>query len=286
MKIIDLKNKFEKGLKDKYSKSEIDVIFYSLAEKYLRKSKSIIRLALNESWSEIESSKMLFDMALLDLQRGKPYQYVLGEYDFMGSQLYINQNVLIPRPETEELVEWISEDFKSEKEEFSGKIIDIGTGSGAIAIALKKNFPKAEVYALDISEKALEVAKRNAVINNVELKFLQFDMLKNDYSDFPKFDLIVSNPPYIPEKERETMQSEVVNNEPHNALFVPDDEPLVFYEKIKDFSLEKLNQNGRVYVEIHQDLKEETEKVFNTEFKKVKAKKDISGNWRMVKAEI
>ena len=284
MTIQDIKTKFEEGLKDKYSKAEIDVIFYSLAEKYLRKDKSIIRLALHESWSEIEESKLLFDLALFDLQKGKPYQYVLGECDFMGNHLYINQNVLIPRPETEELVEWISDDFKLKKEEFSGNIIDIGTGSGAIAIAFKKNFPKAKVYALDISGEALEVAKRNAVINHVELDFIQFDILKDDYSDLPKFDLIVSNPPYIPEKEKETMQPEVVNNEPHNALFVPDEEPLVFYKSIKDLSIEKLNQNGRVYVEIHQDLKQETEEVFKSDFE-VKAKKDISGNWRMIRVK-
>ena len=284
MTIQDIKTKFEKGLKDKYSKAEIDVIFYSLAEKYLRKDKSIIRLALHESWSEIEESKLLFDLALFDLQKGKPYQYVLGECDFMGNHLYINQNVLIPRPETEELVEWISDDFKLKKEEFSGNIIDIGTGSGAIAIALKKNFPKAKVYALDISGEALEVAKRNAVINHIELDFIQFDILKDDYSDLPKFDLIVSNPPYIPEKEKENMQPEVVNNEPHNALFVPDEEPLVFYKSIKDLSIEKLNTNGRIYLEIHQDLKEETEEVFKSDFE-VKAKKDISGNWRMLRVE-
>ena len=284
MTIQDIKTKFEEGLKDKYSKAEIDVIFYSLAEKYLRKDKSIIRLALHESWSEIEESKLLFDLALFDLQKGKPYQYVLGECDFMGNHLYINQNVLIPRPETEELVEWISDDFKLKKEEFSGNIIDIGTGSGAIAIAFKKNFPKAKVYALDISGEALEVAKRNAVINHVELDFIQFDILQDDYSDLPKFDLIVSNPPYIPEKEKENMQPEVVNNEPHNALFVPDEEPLVFYKSIKDLSIEKLNTNGQIYLEIHQDLKEETEEVFKSDFE-VKAKKDISGNWRMLRVE-
>ena len=284
MTIQDIKTKFEEGLKDKYSKAEIDVIFYSLAEKYLRKDKSIIRLALHESWSEIEESKLLFDLALFDLQKGKPYQYVLGECDFMGNHLYINQNVLIPRPETEELVEWISDDFKLKKEEFSGNIIDIGTGSGAIAIAFKKNFPKAKVYALDISGEALEVAKRNAVINHVELDFIQFDILQDDYSDLPKFDLIVSNPPYIPEKEKENMQPEVVNNEPHNALFVPDEEPLVFYKSIKDLSIEKLNTNGRIYLEIHQDLKEETEEVFKSDFE-VKAKKDISGNWRMLRVK-
>ena len=284
MTIQDIKTKFEEGLKDKYSKAEIDVIFYSLAEKYLRKDKSIIRLALHESWSEIEESKLLFDLALFDLQKGKPYQYVLGECDFMGNHLYINQNVLIPRPETEELIEWISDDFKLKKEEFPGNIIDIGTGSGAIAIALKKNFPKAKVYALDISGEALEVAKRNAVINHIELDFIQFDILKDDYSDLPKFDLIVSNPPYIPEKEKENMQPEVVNNEPHNALFVPDEEPLVFYKSIKDLSIEKLNTNGRIYLEIHQDLKEETEEVFKSDFE-VKAKKDISGNWRMLRVK-
>ncbi|MBV7441748.1 peptide chain release factor N(5)-glutamine methyltransferase [Weeksellaceae bacterium TAE3-ERU29] len=285
MTIQDIKNKFERGLKDKYSKAEIDVIFYSLAEKYLRKDKSIIRLALHESWSEIEESKLLFDLALFDLQKGKPYQYVLGECDFMGNQLYINQNVLIPRPETEELIEWVIEDYKLEKTDFSGNIIDIGTGSGAIAIALKKNFPNTKVYALDISKEALEVAKRNAAINQVKIEFIQFDILQNDYSDLPKFDLIVSNPPYIPEKEKEIMQPEVVNNEPHKALFVPNEEPLLFYKKIKDFSVENLNTNGRIYLEIHQDLKEETEKVFKSDFKEVKAKKDISQNWRMLQVK-
>ncbi|MGQ1945021.1 peptide chain release factor N(5)-glutamine methyltransferase [Ornithobacterium rhinotracheale] len=282
MTIRTFKERYDQALKDLYTPQEIDVIFYELAELYLKKNKSIIRAGLDESWAELVQSQMLFDISLARLKQGEPYQYVIGKTEFMKLPFYVNRDVLIPRPETEELVEWI---LKKYPEDFSGNILDIGTGSGAIAISLKKYLPNANVYGIDISKEAIEVAKKNADINMVEVNFLERDIFKlSADKELPKWDLIVSNPPYIPEKEKEEMDRQVVKFEPQTALFVPDEKPLLYYQAICDYAVSHISPQARVYVEIHQDLKDETEKIFEKKFSKVKAQKDISGNWRMIKA--
>lgn len=285
MTIQDLKNQFQDELSSQYTAEEIDTIFYILAEKYLRKDKSIIRAGLHESWAELTSSKMLFNLALMQLKSGTPYQYVVGETEFFGHKIFVNSDVLIPRPETEELVEWIKTDTTSISSDFDGNILDIGTGSGAIAIALKKAFPKASVHALDISEKALETAKNNALYNHTEIHFHLIDILNTDLKELPFFDIIVSNPPYIPVSEKEKMQVQVTDFEPNNALFVSDENPIEFYEKISYLAQDKLKPKGCVYVETHQDFMEETKKMYEYGFAKVWAKKDLSNNWRMLKAQ-
>jgi len=280
MKLSELKDSFHKELKTIYSESEIDTIFFWIAEKILNKPQSVLKLALNEEWSDFEANKNRFLFKLIQLKEHKPIQYILGETEFYGHKFFVNENVLIPRPETEELVEWIVKENKNK----NLKIIDIGTGSGCIPISLKKEIPSAEIYALDFSEKALETAKINAEFHQTEIKFLQNDFLKMDFQSLPNFDIIVSNPPYIAESERNSMDKNVLEFEPASALFVPDDDALIFYKRIIELTEEKLNPNGKVYVEINQNLAKETEELFQKYFQNVELKKDISGNYRMLKS--
>lgn len=285
MTIQDLKNRFTENLSDLYTKDEIDTIFFVLAEKFLRKDKSIIRAGMHESWSELRSSEKNFDFALNQLQLGTPYQYVIGETPFMEHRIFVSPSVLIPRPETEELASWIIRDFTNPHHAFDGNILDIGTGSGALAIALKAAFPKANVHALDISKKALEVAKNNALYNHTDIHFHEIDILNTDLSELPYFDIIVSNPPYIPTSEKADMQKQVTDYEPNEALFVSDENPTEFYFQISQLAQDRLKPKGCVYLEIHQNLMEKTKEIYDYGFAKVEAKKDISGNWRMLKAQ-
>lgn len=285
MKIRDIKNQYSKELENLYTKSEIDTIFFILAEKFLRKDKDIIRLGLDEEWSEIKQAKLHFEFALNQLKLGTPYQYVIGETTFLDYRIFVNSAVLIPRPETEELTAWIIEDNDNPNNPFNGNILDIGTGSGVLAIALKDKFPNASVHALDISENALEVAKNNALYNHVKINFHHIDILKNDLSELPYFDIIVSNPPYIPNSEKEKMSQSVTKFEPNEALFVPDDDVMKFYFQISQIAQERLKPKGKVYLELHQDYMQEAKKIYDSGFAHVDVKKDISDNWRMLRAE-
>ncbi|MXV38263.1 peptide chain release factor N(5)-glutamine methyltransferase [Flavobacteriaceae bacterium Ap0902] len=285
MTIRDIKNQFLDRLQDLYTKEEIDTIFFILAEKFLHKDKSIIRAGLDESWSELESAEKHFDYALHQLTLGAPYQYIVGETEFLDYKIFVNPAVLIPRPETEELVEWIKEDYTNPDNEFNGSILDIGTGSGAIAIALKDAFPNASVHALDISQKALEVAQNNAMYNHTNITFHKINILKSDLKDLPHFDIIVSNPPYIPLSEKQDMDDNVTQFEPAEALFVPDENPTEFYFQISQLAQDKLRPRGSVYLEIHQNLMEKTKEIYDMGFGRVSVKKDISDNWRLLRAE-
>ncbi|MFA5620429.1 MAG: peptide chain release factor N(5)-glutamine methyltransferase [Weeksellaceae bacterium] len=280
MKLADLRKLFRDELKTIYSSSESDILFFRLAEKIIRKPESMLRLALEEEWPEFEERKNLFLLYLLELKKHKPFQYVIGETEFYGMKFFVNENVLIPRPETEELIEWILNDASNSQL----KIIDIGTGSGCIPVVLKKQMPAAEIYALDFSEKALNLAKINADYHQTEIHFLQDDFLNMHFDSLPEFDIIVSNPPYISENEKSGMDANVVKFEPHAALFVPDDHVLIFYERIIEFAQQKLKSNGNIYVEINQNLAHETEELFQNNFKNTVLKKDISGNFRMIKS--
>lgn len=280
MKLFELKNTYENELKNLYSKSEIDRIFYWIAEQILDKPESILRLALNEEWWEFEEKKNQFLFKLILLKEQKPIQYILGETEFYGMKFFVNESVLIPRPETEELVEWILKDAENQ----NLNIIDIGTGSGCIPIVLKRNLPDANVFALDFSEKAIETAKNNAEFHQTEIQFLQEDFLNMDFETLPEFDIIVSNPPYIAEKEKEQMSENVLKYEPHSALFVPNDDALIFYKRLIELAQNNLKPNGKIYVEINQNLAQETEELFRKSFENVELKKDISGNFRMIKS--
>ena len=213
----------------------------------------------------------------------KPVQYVLKEAWFYKMKLFVNEHVLIPRPETEELVEWIVTEFRAQQSEF--RILDIGTGSGCIAIALKKELPKAEVYAIDVSEDALAVANKNATDLNTEINFRQIDFLNElNWESFPSFDVLISNPPYIPLREKTKLDKNVAQHEPHLALFVEDNDPFIFYRKIAAFAGEHLNINGKIFAEVHEDYSKEVEEIFIAKNFKTEIRKDIYGRERMIKA--
>lgn len=237
-----------------------------------------------------------------ELLAHKPVQYVLHEAWFCGMPFYVDENVLIPRPETEELVEWVAE-AGSKKYEVGNtasqqssylvpptsylRILDIGTGSGCIPVSLKKKLPQAEVYACDVSEGALAVATRNAATHQTPVHFLQVDFLQaNTWSTLPEVDIIVSNPPYIPYSDKSSMLQNVLAYEPHLALFVPNDDALVFYEAIARFAQQKLSNHGCIFVEIHEDLGKKTKELFEAKGFSAEIKKDFQGKDRMVKANV
>ncbi|HEX5152327.1 MAG TPA: peptide chain release factor N(5)-glutamine methyltransferase [Parafilimonas sp.] len=220
------------------------------------------------------------------LLQHKPVQYVLHEAWFAGLKLYVDENVLIPRPETEELVEAIAVDIGTSPQK-ALSLIDIGTGSGCIAISLKKKLPDIQVYTMEISDKALEVAQRNATANDADIRFLHADILqRKQHKNFPPFDIIVSNPPYIKETEASEMAANVLLYEPHQALFVPDDDALLFYRAIAEFGLQNLRHgNGKIFVEINETLGEEVSTMFNQKgFSAVKIRKDMQRKERIVSA--
>lgn len=215
------------------------------------------------------------------LLRHQPVQYVLQEAWFDGMKFFVNEAVLIPRPETEELVHWIASSFRG-----AGlTILDIGTGSGCIPIALKKKLPAAQLYACDISETALAVAQKNGAIHQAAVQWMQLDILDpKAWPSLPPVDLLVSNPPYIPVKDKSSMQHNVLQYEPHLALFVEDEDPLLFYRTIAALATEKLLPGGSVFVEIHEDLGEKTQQLLlDKGFTSVELKKDMQGKDRMIR---
>lgn len=222
--------------------------------------------------------------ALTALLQHKPVQYVLGEAWFYNMKLKVNEQVLIPRPETEELVQLVLS-AASILPTAAPTILDIGTGSGCIPIAIKKNMPASIVTAIDVSKGALLVAKENAATQQTDIGFLQVDFLDEaQWSTLPKFDIIISNPPYIPINEKEKMDINVTAFEPYQALFVPNNSPLLFYEKIATFGKTHLNTGGKVFMETHEDYAKETADLFAQFYSEVAIKKDIFGKERMVVA--
>lgn len=228
------------------------------------------------------------DRILKQLLTHRPLQYVLNEAWFYGLKFEVNETVLIPRPETEELVDWIIKEVRSKKYEVRSEaltILDIGTGSGCIPVALKKNLPETEVSAIDVCSEALHTAIINAVNNETDINFQLLDFLnESKWDQLSKYDIIVSNPPYIKTTEANTMSKHVLEFEPHKALFVPDEDALLFYRKIADFALHHLQSNGAVYVEINQQLGKETVELFQQKGFTVELRNDMSGNERMIKA--
>jgi release factor glutamine methyltransferase len=219
------------------------------------------------------------------LLQHEPVQYVLEECWFAGMKFNVNKHVLIPRPETEELVDWIIKDQSDLNTRL--KILDIGTGSGCIPVSLQIKLPKAEVWSCDISVKAIEVATENASLLDAEkIIFQQLDFLDPEQTkDLPAFDIIVSNPPYIPEKDSAQMHANVLKYEPSLALFVPDNDPLVFYDAIAKFGTTHLHNAGCIYFEIHESLgKEVVDLLEKYQYSDIELKKDLQGKDRMVKA--
>ncbi|HPH92920.1 MAG TPA: peptide chain release factor N(5)-glutamine methyltransferase [Ferruginibacter sp.] len=222
----------------------------------------------------------ILDEALAQLLTHKPLQHITGEAWFYNIRFAVNENVLIPRPETEELVKWILDENDGDI-----SLLDIGSGSGCIPVALKKNRGNANITSIDVSHEALLIAKQNAVSNEADVLFMQVDLLdRAAWQQLCNYDIIVSNPPYIPMNEKEKMDLNVTGYEPHTALFVPSHSPLLFYEHIAAFAQVHLNKEGKVYVEIHEDLGTETANIFSAVFNQVEIRKDINGKDRMIKA--
>ena len=215
----------------------------------------------------------------------KPVQYVLNEAWFYKMKFFVNENVLIPRPETEELVEWIIKNVRRTTYDVRCTILDIGTGSGCIPVSLKRELHNTNVTAIDVSEKALQVAKKNAESLNAKIDFLKIDFLnENNWKALPQFDIIVSNPPYIPFQEKEKLAKNVTAFEPGIALFVENKNPFIFYEKISTFAKSHLKQNGKIYVEVHEEYAENIKTIFENAGFISEIKKDIYGKERMVRA--
>lgn len=271
-------NYIKKSLAGIYPESEINSFIRIIVEHISKRSFSPL---LIEDIQLSDEQKLEIQDITKRLKQKEPIQHIIGECEFFSLPFCVNQDVLIPRPETEELVELIIQNSSKDKEI---NILDIGTGSGAIAIALAANLPNAKVEAWDVSHKALGVAFQNAEENMVNVSFLLHDV----FDDIPldnKYDIIVSNPPYVLESEKETMDKNVLDYEPHLALFVPDDNALLFYKRIADVAKELLRPNGTLYYEIHRDKGEETKEMLADKgFVDIQILKDMSQNDRMVKA--
>ena len=241
-----------------------------------------VDVSLNKDVRLGENHVKSFDKILSALNTGKPIQYVLGNSWFYGINLMVNKHVLIPRQETEELVDWIVKDIKSLSKKPS-VILDVCTGSGCIALALKKEFPEIKIIAIDISEKALEVARYNAIKENLEIKFIHMDALKISLDIYP--DIIVCNPPYIMKSEKAEMHQRVTDYEPSAALFVPDEDPLLFYKNVSGWGLRFLKQEGRIYFEFNERMGNEiTELHSELGYSESEIKKDLPGKDRMFRA--
>ncbi|MBA4276883.1 peptide chain release factor N(5)-glutamine methyltransferase [Flavobacterium sp.] len=282
-KIKDYRTQFIQELSPIYDVGEAESFFYLILEEKQKLKR--IDLALNLDLTFSNEEIQLWNSILDSLKEEIPIQYLLGKTSFYGLEFEVNENVLIPRPETEELVEWIISNPQIHKSTNPLRILDIGTGSGCIAISLAKNIPNAQVFAIDVSEKALVTARRNAEINEVNVTFLEKNILETDDLE-QQFDIIVSNPPYVRKLEKQEIKKNVLDNEPHLALFVEDNDALIFYRKIAELAQKNGSPNGQLFFEINQYLgKEMMELLEKMSFKNIELRKDIYGNNRMMKAE-
>ncbi len=288
MLIKELKALFHKELDVIYGKDEVFTFFFMLTENYCNISR--LDVALDTGISVTTEEQVPLFEALEALKQHQPIQYILGQTEFYGLPFKVDKNTLIPRPETEELVSLVIKNSKNQLQNpKSHSILDIGTGSGCIAISLAKNLLESTVYALDVSAKALKKAKENALLNNVDITFKEGSILDSAQYDLLfkglTFDTIVSNPPYVRNLEKQEINANVLENEPHLALFVEDDNPLVFYDAIADFALKYLKEKGVLYFEINEYLGKETVNLLkNKRYKEVELIQDIFGKDRMIKA--
>ncbi|WP_121355333.1 peptide chain release factor N(5)-glutamine methyltransferase [Flavisolibacter nicotianae] len=295
MKIGEAHSFIREGLREIYDADERAAIAQLVLEDCTTQSRTFLLLNKNFALSAEQEEKLR--NCLSRLQQYEPVQYVLNKAWFYDMELYVDNAVLIPRPETEELVEWIVRDVKNkglavfERGPMQAdattelKILDVGTGSGCIALALKKVLPKAEVWGCDSSEEALNVARRNGASQNIRVDFQGTNFLdESQQKSLPTVDILVSNPPYIPLRDKETMRPNVLNFEPHTALFVPTDDALLFYKAIAQFAKSRLAEDGSIYLEIHEDLSTEVVDLFYREgYRDVELRKDMQGKDRMVK---
>ncbi|MFZ4399837.1 MAG: peptide chain release factor N(5)-glutamine methyltransferase [Bacteroidales bacterium] len=281
-KIKDVVSFFRQELQGMYDDREINSFINLVMETYTGLNK--VQLHTNDAILLNESVLLKIKFAINDLKIYKPIQYILGKTWFYNLEYKLTSDVLIPRPETEELVKWIIDDCKTYINTFN--ILDIGCGSGCIPISLKKYLTNAEVFAMDISEKAVEVAEINSRYNEVTINFILLDIFDNEkWKDVPEMDVIVSNPPYVCESEKKLMQSNVLDYEPHLALFVSDENPLIFYNAIADLALLKLKNNGCLFFEINENLSFQTKALLESKgFNSCEIRKDMQAKNRMIKA--
>ena len=289
MLLKNYKTNFLQELSSLYEEQEIDSFFYIILEKLHGLKR--IDLALNPQTVMDGAHLKQWKNIVSELKKQRPVQYILGETEFYGLRFLVNENTLIPRPETEELVELIIESTNYELRNTKLKVLDIGTGSGCIAVSLAKHLPTSEVFAIDVSEEALATAKKNAELNKVAIDFISINIidvvnLSAVAGLYKQFDIIVSNPPYVRNLEKDQIKPNVLEYEPHLALFVDDIDPLLFYRKIAELAKKNLNENGKLYFEINQYLGKETIKLLEDfGFRNVELKKDIYGNDRMISCE-
>jgi release factor glutamine methyltransferase len=285
MKIKEYRTQFIQELTPIYDAGEAESFFYLILEE--KNQLKRIDLALRPDLEFSEEEIVVWNSILEQLKKEIPIQYLLGKTSFYGLDFEVNENVLIPRPETEELVDWILSNNriiqKSNPETWGLKILDIGTGSGCIAISLAKNIPNSQVYGIDVSEKALATSNKNAELNKVNVTFINQNILETEDLK-QQFDIIVSNPPYVRNLEKEEIKKNVLDNEPHLALFVEDNDALIFYRKIAELAQKNLSENGQLFFEINQYLgKEMIDLLEKMNFKNIELRKDIYGNDRMLK---
>jgi len=279
MQLKSLQNFFQNGLIGYYPKEEINAFFYRVCEQHFDYKR--IDVSLKSETLITPKTFEYFETIISRLLTYEPIQYILGTTSFFGLEFKVDSNVLIPRPETEELVAWILKQTDSSQ---SLKILDIGTGSGCVAVSLAKHLPNAEVYALDVSPAALEMAQYNAQQNGVQIHAMEANVLEWTTPEL-QFDIIVSNPPYVRESEKEFMAPNVLEHEPHLALFVENNHPLVFYKAIVELSQQTLKKDGLLYFEINEYLGDETKALFSSDdFEDIQLKADIFAKNRMMRA--
>jgi release factor glutamine methyltransferase len=275
---------YKQGLQNLYASYEKEAITLLAVSEICELTKAKIKAFPETKLSEQQTDQL--SATLAELKTGKPIQYILGKTEFYGLPFNVNPSVLIPRPETEELVEWALSSVGGEPLAV-GSILDIGTGSGCIAISLKKNLPDFKVSAIDISADALQTAKENAQLNDVDIEFIKVDILNFNLAPATQYSLIISNPPYVTLLDKTEMHTNVTDFEPHSALFVPENDPLLFYKAIAEFALKHLAKHGLLFFEINESYGDETvELLVDKGFKNIELKKDMSGRNRMVRANV
>jgi release factor glutamine methyltransferase len=269
---------FHKKLAGMYGEREVDNMFYWVCESKF----GLYKFQVKQEDKRLTESELLEMRSIVKrLERHEPIQYILGETEFYGCRIKVDSNVLIPRPETEELVNWVLDNVSGKE-----NVLDIGTGSGCIPIAIKRKVQKLTVFALDVSAGALSLAKESAELNEVDIRFVERDILKEDVSDLPHLDIIVSNPPYVLASDKQQMNTNVLEFEPHLALFVEDDNPLLFYKRIAQLGREKLKSGGMLFFEIHESLGGETKSMLeNLGYEDVIVREDMQGKDRMVRCQ-
>lgn len=278
-KLVDLRDQYAKELVPVYGKDEAETMLTILIERYFNLSRS--QLAINRDRRLSESEILRLHFAVKELKNHRPIQYILKHVDFLNTRIMVDESVLIPRPETEEMVQYILDKEKNNK---GLRVLDIGTGSGCIAIAMAKNLKDSEVMGADSSTAALKTASKNIFVNEVMVHFEEFDILDPDtYNDKGTFDVIVSNPPYVTKDDKKQMKENVLKHEPQEALFVEGSDPLLFYKAILYFAGEHLKPNGRIYFEINEKYGEPVQSLLKKNgFAAVELHQDIFGKDRFV----